>query len=130
MSRKEPVRLTRFELEIMDLVWSLGEASVREIQEAIPEDGRPAYTTVQTIIQRLEQKGAVRRTRKVGNALMFEPVITRKSVYRRLIDELVELFGGSGQPVVAQLLESGHLTLEDLKALEKNGEKLRKGERK
>jgi len=119
---KQP-RLSRFELEIMDLLWRLGETSVREIQEAIPEESRPAYTTVQTIVQRLETKGAVRRTRKVGNALMFEPVMTRKSVYRRLIDELVDLFGGSAQPVVAHLLESGKLTLEDLKALEKSAEK-------
>ena len=73
----------------------------------------------QTIVQRLEQKGAVRRTRKVGNALMFEPVITRKSVYRRLVDEFLELFGGSAQPLVAHLLQSGKLTLEDIKALEK-----------
>jgi BlaI family transcriptional regulator, penicillinase repressor len=116
---KKAIRLSRFELEIMDLLWRLGEASVREVQEAIPDDSRPAYTTVQTIVQRLEQKGAVRRTRKIGNALMFEPLITRKSVYRRLIDELVDLFGGSAQPVVAHLLESGKLTLEDLKALEK-----------
>lgn len=122
-SMKKNIRLTRFELEIMDLLWRLGETSVREIQEAIPEESRPAYTTVQTIVQRLEQKGAVRRTRKVGNALMFEPLMTRKSVYRRLIDELVDLFGGSAQPVVAHLLESGKLTLEDLKALEKSTEK-------
>jgi BlaI family transcriptional regulator, penicillinase repressor len=114
-------RLTRFELEIMELVWQLGETSVREIQEAIPEKSRPAYTTVQTIMQRLEAKGAVRRTRKVGNALMFESVITRKSAYRRLIDELLDLFGGSAQPLVAHLLESGKLTLEDLKELEKKG---------
>ncbi|HEY3056723.1 MAG TPA: BlaI/MecI/CopY family transcriptional regulator [Thermoanaerobaculia bacterium] len=125
---KRSTRLTRFELEIMDLVWRLGEASVREVQEAIPEDERPAYTTVQTIVQRLEQKGAVRRTRKIGNALMFAPVITRKSVYRRLIDDLLDLFGGSAQPVVAHLLESGKLTLEDIKALEKKEEK--KGGRK
>ena len=120
---KKTLRLTRFELEIMDLLWEMREASVREIQEAIPHDSRPAYTTVQTIVQRLEQKGAVRRTRKVGNALMFEPLMTRKSVYRRLIDELVDLFGGSAQPVVAHLLESGKLTLEDLKALEKSARK-------
>jgi len=118
---KKSVRLTRFELEIMDVVWRLGEASVRELQEALPDRGRPAYTTVQTIVQRLEQKGAVRRTRKVGNALMFEPVISRKSVYRRLIDELLELFGGSAQPLVAHLLQSGKLTLEDIKALERKG---------
>jgi BlaI family penicillinase repressor len=119
--KKKAVRLTRFELEIMDVVWRLGEASVRELQEALPEKGRPAYTTVQTIVQRLEQKGAVRRTRKVGNALMFEPVITRKSVYHRLVDELLGIFGGSAQPLVAHLLQSGKLTLEDIKALEKKG---------
>lgn len=118
---KKEIRLTRFELEIMEILWPLGEAAVREIQEAIPEKSRPAYTTVQTIVQRLEQKGAVRRTRKVGNALMFEAVITRKSAYRRMIDELLELFGGSAQPLVAHLLESGKLTLEDLKELEKKG---------
>jgi|SRR5688500_18742142 len=116
---KKSARLTRFELEIMELFWPLGEASVREIQEAIPEKSRPAYTTVQTIVQRLEQKGAVRRTRKVGNALMFQAVLTRKSAYRRLIDEVLDLFGGSAQPLVAHLLESGKLTLEDLKELEK-----------
>lgn len=120
---KKSMRLTRFELEIMDLLWPRREASVREIQEAIPENMRPAYTTVQSILQRLEQKGAVRRSRKIGNALMFEPLITRKSAYRRLIDELLDIFGGSAQPVVAHLLESGKLTLEDLKALEKTHEK-------
>ena len=117
------VRLTRFELQIMDYVWQLGEASVREIHEAIPEESRPAYTTVQTILGRLEQKGAVRRSRKVGNALMFEPAITRKSVYRRLVDDFLGLYGGSAQPLVAHLLESGKLTLDDLKTLEKRGEK-------
>jgi len=116
---KKDIRLTRFELEIMELLWSLGEASVREIQEAIPEKSRPAYTTVQTIVQRLEAKGAVHRTRKVGNALMFEAVVTRKSAYRRLVQEVLDLFGGSAQPLVAHLLESGKLTLEDLKELEK-----------
>lgn len=117
------IRMTRFELEIMDFVWQLGEASVREIHEAIPEESRPAYTTVQTILQRLEQKGAVRRTRKVGNALMFEPAVTRKSAYRRVIDELLDLFGGSAQPLVAHLLDSGKLSLDDLKALEKDRKK-------
>ena len=119
--KKKDVRLTHFELEILELLWRLGETSVREIQEAIPEKSRPAYTTVQTIVQRLEQKGAVRRTRKVGNALMFEAVITRKSAYQRLIDEVLDLFGGSAQPLVAHLLQSGKLTLEDLKELEKKG---------
>jgi predicted transcriptional regulator len=112
------INLTKFELEIMDVLWRLSEASVREVCDALAETKRPAYTTVQTIVQRLEQKGAVRRSRKIGNALMFEPTITRKSVYRRLIDQMLDLFGGSAQPVVAHLLESGKLTLEDLKALE------------
>jgi predicted transcriptional regulator len=112
------INLTKLELEIMDVLWRLEEASVREVCDALAETRRPAYTTVQTIVQRLEQKGAVRRSRKIGNALMFEPAITRKSVYRRVIDQMLELFGGSAQPVVAHLLESGKLTLEDLKALE------------
>lgn len=112
--------LTRFELEIMDVLWRLGEASVREVRDALPESRQPAYTTVQTIVQRLEQKGAVKRTRKIGNALMFAPTVTRKSAYRRVVDDLLKLFGGSAQPVVAHLLESGKLTLEDLKALEEH----------
>jgi len=120
--------LTRFELEIMDVLWRLGEASVREVCDALTERKRPAYTTVQTIVQRLEQKSAVRRTRKIGNALMFAPAITRKSAYRRIVDDFLDLFGGSAQPVVAHLLESGKLTLEDLKALEDAGRK--KGGRK
>ncbi len=124
------MNLTRFELEIMDVLWRLREASVREVRDALTEKKRPAYTTVQTIVQRLEQKGAVRRTRKIGNALMFEPAITRKSAYRRVVDELLALFGGSARPVVAHLLESGKLTLEDLKALEEASEKKPKGGRK
>jgi predicted transcriptional regulator len=123
------MNLTRFELEIMDVLWRLGEASVRELRDALTDKKRPAYTTVQTIVQRLEQKGAVRRTRKIGNALMFEPAVTRKSAYRRVIDDLLTLFGGSARPVVAQLLESGKLTLEDLKALEEAeaGKKAKRG---
>jgi predicted transcriptional regulator len=115
---KERIDLTRFETEVMGVLWRLGEASVREVQEAIDRDERPAYTTVQTIVQRLEQKGAVRRTRKAGNAYFFEPAISRKSVYRRLVDELLDLVGGS-QPLVTHLVESGKLSLEDLKAIEK-----------
>lgn len=111
-------KLTKFELEVMDVLWRLREASVREVVDALGETRRPAYTTVQTIVQRLEQKGAVRRSRRIGNAFMFEPVLTRKSAYRRIVDELLELFGGSAQPVVAHLLESGKLTLEDLRELE------------
>jgi len=114
---KQSIALTKFELEVMDLLWRLGEASVRQLHEAV-DRGRPAYTTIQTIVQRLEQKGAVRRTRKIGNALLFEPLITRKSAYRRIIDELLDLVGGS-QPLVAHLMESGKLSLDDLKAIEK-----------
>jgi len=102
----------------MEILWKLGESSVREVQEAIHERKRPAYTTVQTIFARLEEKKAVRRTRKIGNAFLFEPLISRRSVYRRIIDDFLDLFGGSAQPVVARLLETGKLTLEDLKALE------------
>ncbi len=114
------MNLTRFELEIMDVLWRLEEASVRELRDALSERKRPAYTTVQTIVQRLEQKGAVKRTRKIGNALMFAPAVTRKSAYRRVVEDFLALFGGTAQPVVAHLLESGKLTLEDLKALEEN----------
>jgi predicted transcriptional regulator len=111
-------KLTKFETEVMAILWRIGEGSVRDVQDAIARTERPAYTTVQTILQRLEQKGAVRRTRKVGNALVFEPAITRRSVYRRLVDELLDLVGGS-QPLVAHLVETGKLSLDDLKAIEK-----------
>jgi len=118
MSRKLRITLSKFELEVMDILWDLREASVREVQEAINERERPAYTTVQTIFARLEEKKAVRRTRKIGNAFLFEPLITRTSVYRRMIDEFIDLFGGSAEPVMSRLIESGKLTLEDLKAAE------------
>lgn len=112
------IKLTRLELEIMQYLWTLGEVAVREIQEAIPAAKRPAYTTVQTILMRLEEKGAIRRTRKIGNAHLFEAVITKKGMYERLVDELLDLFGGSPEPLVSHLIDSGKLTLEDLKAAE------------
>ena len=118
MAKRREISLTKFELEVMEILWNLEEASVREVQEAIHERKRPAYTTVQTIFARLEEKGAVRRTRKIGNAYLFEPLIERTSVYRRMVDDFLDLFGGSAQPVVARLVETGKLTLEDLKALE------------
>jgi len=118
MPREKTIRLTRFELEIMQALWDLGPASVREIQQQLPERKRPAYTTVQTIIRRLEDKGAVRRLKKVGNALIFEPAITRKAAHHRLIVELLDLFGGSARPLVAHLAEIGKLTLEDVRELE------------
>lgn len=123
MTKKDEVNLSKFELEIMQILWERGgELSVREVQEAIQERKRPAYTTVQTIFTRLEEKKAVRRTRKIGNAFLFLPLITRTSVYRRLIDDFLALFGGSAEPVVARLVETGKLTLEDLKALEERRE--------
>lgn len=112
------IRITRFELELMEQLWSLGTASVREIQESLPEKNRPAYTTVQTMIYRLEEKKALRRIKKIGNAHVFEPLITRKAVYRRLIDDLLDLFGGSAAPVMAHLVESGKLSLAEVRAAE------------
>ena len=120
-------KLTRLELEIMQYVWDLGEAAVSEIREAIPSARRPAHTTIQTILTRLEEKGAVRRTRKIGNAHLYEPAMTRKRVYGRLIAELLDLFGGTAEPVVSHLVETGKLTLEDLKHAE---EQLKRLERK
>lgn len=118
MAREKAIRLTKFELEIMHTLWEINSGSVREIQERLPEKRRPAYTTVQTIVRRLEEKGAVRRLKKIGNAFIFEPVVTRKSAHHRLIDELLETFGGSARPLMAHLAESGRLSLADLKELE------------
>ena len=111
-------RLTKLELQIMEALWTRGPASVREIQEAFPEKDRPAYTTVQTMVYRLEVKKALRRTRKIGNAHIFEAVVTRSAAQRRLIDELLAFFGGRSQPVVAHLIEAGKLTLEDVQEAE------------
>jgi predicted transcriptional regulator len=119
--------LSKLEHQIMDALWSRGAASVREILEAFPEKGRPAYTTIQTMVYRLEEKGAIRRTRKIGNAHIFEAVISRASAQRRLIDELLAFFGGSSQPVVAHLIESGNLTLDDVKEAEQLLLKLKSG---
>src|SRR5499427_3051176 len=112
-------KLTKIELRVMDAMWRLGPASVREIQEALPAKHRPAYTTVQTMVYRLEAKGAVRRVKKIGNAHVFEPAISRESAQRRLIDELLSFFGGKIQPVMAHLVESGRLSLDDVKEAEK-----------
>ena len=118
MAREKTIKLTKFELEVMDALWGIGSGSVREIQERLPEKRRPAYTTVQTIVRRLEDKGAVRRSKKIGNAFIFEPLITRKSAHHRLINELLDAFGGSARPLMAHLAESGRLSLSDLKELE------------
>jgi BlaI family transcriptional regulator, penicillinase repressor len=111
-------KLTRLELAIMEALWSRGALSIREIQEAFPEKDHPAYTTIQTTVYRLETKKAVRRVKKIGNAHIFEAVVSRTAAQRRLIDELLALFGGRTQPVMAHLVESGKLTLADVKEAE------------
>jgi predicted transcriptional regulator len=118
MAKAPHIKLTKLELEIMGALWALGSASVREIQELLPERKRPAYTTVQTIIYRLEEKGAVRRVKKIGNAHIFEAVVTRKAAHGRLIDELLHVFGGSPRLLMAQLVETGRLTLDDVREVE------------
>jgi BlaI family penicillinase repressor len=120
-------KLTKLELQIMETLWTRGTASIREIQEAFPEKNRPAYTTVQTTVYRLEAKDVIRRVKKVGNFHIFEATVSRDVAQRRLIDDLLSLFGGRTQPVMAHLIESGKLTLEDVKEAEKT---LRRLERK
>ena len=122
-------RLSKLELQIMEAFWSRGASSVREIQECFPEKDRPAYTTVQTIVYRLEGKKAVKRLKKIGNAHIFEAVVSRSATQRRLIDELLGFFGGRSQPVVAHLIESGKLTLEDVQEAEQLLKKLPKKEK-
>ena len=122
-------QLTQLELKIMGALWAQGRASIREIQETFPEKDRPAYTTIQTIVYRLEAKKAVRRVKKVGNFHVFEPVVSRDAAHRKLIDDLLALFGGSTQPVMAHLIESGKLTLEDVKEAERLVRKLEKKEK-
>jgi BlaI family transcriptional regulator, penicillinase repressor len=112
-------KLSKLELQVMDALWALGRASVREIQETFAEKARPAYTTVQTMVYRLEGKDAVRRVKKVGNAHVFEAAITRDSAHRRLVDDLLGLFGGSSQPLMAHLVETGKLTLDDVREAER-----------
>ena len=120
-------KLTKLELQIMEVLWTHGHVSIREIQQAFPEKGRPAYTTIQTMVYRLEDKKAVRRVRKVGNFHIFEAAVSRDVAQRKLIDDLLALFGGRTQPVMAHLIESGKLTLADVKEAEKT---LRELERK
>jgi predicted transcriptional regulator len=115
---REP-KLGKLELQIMETLWTRGQASIREIQEAFPERARPAYTTIQTTVYRLEGKKAVRRVRKLGNFHIFEAAVSRSAAQRKLIDDLLTLFGGRTQPVMAHLIESGKLTLEDVKEAEK-----------
>lgn len=111
-------KLTRLELQILDTLWARSNASIREIQEAFP-DPKPAYTTVQTTVYRLEAKGAVRRTRKVSNAHIFEPIVPRDVARVRLLDEILGFFGGRALPMMTQFVEAGKLTIDDIRALEK-----------
>jgi predicted transcriptional regulator len=122
----QKAKLTKFELQIMDTFWSRGTASIREIQEAFPERKRPAYTTIQTTVYRLEGKHAVRRVKKVGNFHVFEAVVSRHAVQRSLIDDVLHLFGGRAQPMMAHLIETGRLSLDDLKEAEKTLRQLSK----
>ena len=110
-------KLTRLELQILEALWAHGKASIREIQEAFPRP-RPAYTTIQTTVYRLETKNAVRRLRKIGNAHVFEPTVAREVTRHRMLDEILSLFGGRAQPMMAQLAEAGKITLEDVRELE------------
>jgi predicted transcriptional regulator len=111
-------RLTRLELQILEALWTHGKASIREIQEAFPEP-RPAYTTVQTTVYRMEVKKAVRRVRKISNAHIFEPVVARDVARHRLLDDVLKFFGGRALPMMSQLAEAGKLTREDIRELEK-----------
>jgi len=112
-------KLTRLELQIMEALWTHGPCSVREIQESFPARKRPAYTTVQTTVYRLEVKKALRRTRKIATALIFEAAVSRNAAQRRLVDELLSMFGGRSRPIMALLIDSGTLTLEDVREAEK-----------
>jgi len=122
-------KLTRLELQIMETLWTRGSASIREIQEAFPEKDRPAYTTIQTTVYRLEAKKAVRRVKKVGNFHIFEAAVSRDAAQSKLIDELLALFGGRSQPVMAHLIESGKLTMADVKEAEKTLRRLKQKEK-
>ena len=114
-----PPKLSKLEFQIMEALWNQGECSIRAIQESFPPRSRPAYTTVQTTVNRMEVKNVVRRVRKVGNFHVFAPAISREAAQRRLIDEMLALFGGRSQPVMAHLIEAGKLSLEDVKEAER-----------
>ncbi len=111
-------KLSKLELQILEALWANGKASIREIQEFFPEP-RPAYTTIQTTVYRLEGKNVVRRVRKISNAHIFEPILARDVTRHRLLDEILSFFGGQAQPMMAQLAEAGKLSLDDVRELEK-----------
>ena len=122
-------KFSKLDLRILEALWAHGKASIREIQEAFPEP-RPAYSTIQTIVYRLEAKGALRRVRKIGNADIFEPLVSKDVTRLKMLDEILSFFGGKAQPMMAQLAEAGKLTLDDVRELEKTVRKLEKAERK
>ncbi len=125
-------KLSKLDLRILEALWAHGKASIREIQEAFP-DPRPAYSTIQTIVYRLEAKGALRRVRKIGNADIFEPLVARDVTRLKVLDEILSFFGGKAQPMMSQLAEAGKLTLDDVRELEKTVRRLeaqQKNERK
>lgn len=121
----KPIKLSPFELKAMEAFWKLGRACIREILEEFPDERRLAYTTVQTLVYRLEAKGAVRKLRKIGNAHVFVPVISREEAQRRLVSDFLDVFSGSAGPVISQLAEAGQVTREDLRDLEEILEKRR-----
>lgn len=122
------VRLTRFEMEIMDTVWTRGEASIREMQEAFPVKKRPGYTTVQKMVYRMEAKRVLRRARKVGNFHVFAPTVSRESVERKLVDDFLAFFGGKSRPVIAHLIGARKLTLEDVEFAEATLRQIKEGD--
>jgi predicted transcriptional regulator len=121
-------KLSKLELQILEALWAHGKASIREIQEAFPEP-RPAYTTIQTTVYRLEGKKALQRVRKIGNADIFEPLVGREVTRHKLLDEILSFFGGKAQPMMAQLAEAGKLTLDDVRELERTIRRLDSGQK-
>jgi BlaI family transcriptional regulator, penicillinase repressor len=121
------IRLSKLEIRIMETVWARGEASIREMQEAFPAKKRPGYTTVQTMVYRLEAKKALRRVRRLGNFHIFKATVSRAEAQRALVDDLIAMFGGESRPVVARLIETGNLTLDDVEFAEKTLKELRRG---
>ena len=119
MSPRKDFKPTRLELEMLQALWKLGSGSIRQIQESLPKSARPEYTTVQTIVYRLEEKGAVRRTKKIGNAHIFEPLVTKQSAFATLIEDFIGTLGGSAEPLVAHLVETGKISSEELRQMEK-----------
>ena len=121
------IRLSKLEIQIMETVWARGEASIREMLEAFPAKNRPGYTTVQTMVYRLEEKKALRRVRRLGNFHIFKATVSREQAQRTLVDDLLAVLGGESRPVVARLIETGKLTLDDVEFAEKTLKELKGG---